>query len=187
MSTTLTLKPWTMAALQDANQQRVVQSGAVTQSGARECRPVATGALVPANTFQGGTGPVGYAGEPQQQLQAQFGPFSPDGLPTQPALQGQAVWPQPQVVGNPGQLGVPQQVPVFLGGPARFAGGPVPALVDGSCYHPTPPNGTPAVCPPMALAPPAADVGAAWRPSQTQGAGSAAEARAQMSSLFGGG
>ena len=39
----------------------------------------------------------------------------------------------------------------------------------------------------MALAPLAVDMGVAWHPSQTQGAGSAAEARAQLNSSFGGG
>ena len=84
----MALNPWTMSVLQDANRQRV------NQSGARESRPVAAGAMVPATTFQGGVGPVGYAPEPQQQLQVQFGPLSPDGLPTQPALQDQIGWQQ---------------------------------------------------------------------------------------------
>ena len=98
----MTLNPWTMAALQDANQQR--------ESGARESRPVASGSIVPTNTFQGGIGPVGHAGEPQQLLQVQFGLLSPDGLPTQPALQDQTVWQQQQQQGTagPGPLVVPQ-------------------------------------------------------------------------------
>ena len=92
---------------------------------------VAAGAMVPATTFQGGVGPVGYAPEPQQQLQVQFGPLSPDGLPTQPALQDQTGWEQhQQMMATPDQMGVAR--PMLPVGPVPFPGSPGPALMDGS-------------------------------------------------------
>ena len=69
-------------------------------------------------------------------------------------------------------------------GPVPFPGGPLPAVMDGVSYQPTPPSGPPVGGRPEARVPPVMDMGAARHPSATQGAGSAAEARAHLNSSF---